>query len=347
MAINLDKVDVGDDHPPYVIAEISCNNNGRLDTALDLIRAAKQAGANAVKFQAYTADTITMNSRHESFYIKEGLWKGYYLYDLYKKSETPFEWFPHLFDFAREQGITPFASVFDRSSVDMLERLDCPFYKIASFEFTDVPLVEYVASTGKPIILSTGMASHDEIKNTVNALPPWHSIALLHCISSYPAQMEDTNLWMIQYLKSNFLVPVGFSDHAPWIMAAPVAIASGACIIEKHIMLQDGERPLDYEFSLGPSSFALMTGWIHAAWKSLQAGKRPESETASRSFRRSIYAVRDISSGEVLSSDNIRSIRPGAGLPASLLPLVLGKVCVRDVSCGCPLLSDDVEMDAK
>ena len=344
MKVTLADRDVGDDYPPYVIAEIGASHQGDLKKALRLIVAAKQAGADCVKFQAYEPDTITMNSDHPDFLIKDGPWKGRKLYELYEEAYTPFKWFPDLFAMAKELGITAFASVFDRSSVDMLEKLNCPFYKIASFEFCDIPLIQYVASTGKPLILSTGMASHAEIKQVDGSIDPWYARVYLHCVSGYPIELKDANLMRIKYLRSNYLVPIGLSDHTlGWI--APVAgVTLGACVVEKHLTLDRQEGGPDVAFSLEPVEFRYMVDAIQATHEALKPSVAA-SEQVHLPYRRSLYAAADIAAGERLSSENVCSIRPGGGLAPQLYPYVLGVAACRSVRRGHPLSLDDLHMD--
>lgn len=344
MKIKLADREVGDDFPPYVIAEISGNHGGLQSQAWALIKAAKAAGADSVKFQAYTPDTITMRSDHPSFRINNGGWSGLDLYELYSDAHTPFEWFPEMFALAKDIGITAFASVFDRSSVDMLEKLDCPFYKIASFEFCDTPLIEYVAKTGKPIILSTGMTSPDEIAETervIQGTNVWYPHAYLHCVSGYPAKPKEYNLHKIKYLRSKYLVPVGVSDHSIPNIVPVAAVTIGASIIEKHIKLSHGDRVHDSAFSLVPEEFRSMVDAVKETYEAIQPSEAL-SEKSSLPFRRSLYAVKDVAAGERFSELNVRSIRPGDGLSPRLYAYVLGATASRNVKSGSPLSQDDL-----
>lgn len=340
MKISLANREIGEGCPPYAVAEISGNHNGDLKQALRLIVAAKKAGADSVKFQAYEPDTITLD--HPKFVIKDGPWAGRKLYDLYREAHTPFAWFPDLFAVAREIGITPFASVFDKSSVDMLERLNCPAYKIASFELCDIPLIEYVAQTGKPMILSTGMASDQDIWEADDAINLSVPRMFLHCVSGYPTPPEEANLSRIPYLRSKLVLPIGFSDHTLGHTVTVAAVALGACLIEKHLCLEDAEGP-DSGFSLEPAEFLQMVHETRLTYSACAGGQSP-SEQASVGFRRSLYAVQDIQEGERLSAENIRSIRPGGGLAPSLYGRILGAKACRTILRGDPLSLDDLSM---
>jgi len=309
---------------PYVIAEVSCNHQGDLGTALELIEVAKWAGADAVKFQAYTPDTITLDCNKPDFIIQDGLWKGRTLYDLYKETYTPFEWFPKLFKEAKKVGIPIFASVFDRSSIDMLRELNCPAFKIASMELVDTPLIAYAARTGKPLIISTGMGSEQDISEALTAVGN-HQVAFLHCTSEYPQTVEWSSLQGILKLRADLGkdIPVGVSDHTPGNLVVPVAsTALGAAIIEKHLKLKDGETE-DNEFSLVPETFKSMVALVNITYEAMQ--QREFVSNPSRQLRRSLYAVADIEKGQTFTEDNIRSIRPGFGLSPKHLPRLLGR----------------------
>ncbi len=316
--------EIGGGLGPYIVAEASCNHGGILNNALSLIDAAKYGGADAVKFQAYTPDTITLNCNKPDFIIQEGLWKGRNLYDLYTQTHTPFEWFPKLFKHAEKTGITLFASVFDNSSVDMLESLGCPAYKIASMEITDTPLIRYAANTGKPMIISTGMADYNEVLQAF-AVCDKDSVAFLHCTSEYPGTVEWSDLYRIPELRLVLgrNIPIGVSDHTAG--PAIVAIASTAlqaAIIEKHLCLETvhGE---DWEFSLPPEEFKMMVELVRHTHEAMKP--RVFATNPSRQLRRSLYAVTNIKSGETFTPDNLRSIRPGYGLAPNCLPRLLGK----------------------
>lgn len=327
--------DIGPQHRPYIIAEVSCNHNGYIENALELIKAARYAGADAVKFQAYTPDTMTLDCVKPDFIIQGGIWKGQTLYNLYNKTYTPFEWFPKLFKAAQAEGITIFASVFDPSAVDMLEEIGCPAYKIASMEITDVPLIAYAASKGKPLIISTGMAKLTEVLDAREAAGP--NSAFLHCTSEYPGTVELADLSGIHRLR-NFLndrfdgAVVGVSDHTGDSPIVPVAAtALGACIIEKHIMLDMSETE-DREFSLTPKEFKWMVKHVREAYEAIQV--RDFSCNPSLQFRRSLYAIEDIRCGEKITDHNVRSIRPGYGIAPKHLPRLIGKTATQNYRKG-------------
>lgn len=330
---------IGPDRPPYIVAEISSNHGGQLKVALDLIRLAAEAGADAVKFQAYEADTITLPARRPEFFIREGLWQGQYLHDLYKICETPFRWFPELARCADDHGVTWFASVFDRSSVDMLMRLSCPAFKIASFELVDLPLIRHAAATGKPMILSTGMADYDEIDDAINATVSggkFRAAVVLHCVSGYPTPPGEAGLARLADLRASIgKIPVGISDHTTGIEIPIAATALGACMIEKHFKSRT-LRTVDGKFSLAPATFKQMVEGVRIAWAAMAAAPA-ESEEAQRPLRRSLFAVADIEAGETFTEANVRSVRPGNGLPPKELPNVLGKKAACAIEYGTPL----------
>lgn len=331
--------EIGPNHPPYVIAEISANHNGSLDRALRLIDAAKYAGADGVKFQCYEASTITLDCDGPGFVLEDGPWKGKRLFDLYRKAQTPFAWFPALFERARAIGITAFSSVFDRSSIDLLESLGCPAYKIASFELTDLPLIRYAASTGKPIILSTGMGSEQEINQAWRTIRALTDGIALHCVSGYPTPASESNLTLIALWRASG-TPVGISDHTTGIEIPIAATALGACVIEKHLKL-DRARTVDSAFSLVPNNFKAMVDAVRNTWAALQPS-RAQSEEASRPLRRSLYAVADIPAGSPFTNENIRSIRPGHGLPPATIDEVIGKTAARAIARGEPMTADAI-----
>lgn len=326
---------------PYLIAEASCNHNGQLSTALKLIEQAKQSGADAIKFQAYTADTITIDSDGPDFIIKDGPWAGRKLYELYQKTQTPFEWFPSLFEHAKKVGITLFASVFDKSSIDYLKKLDCPAYKIASMEVIDYPLVSHAHSTGKPVIISTGMATIDEYVYAAD-----YAHAILHCVSGYPTPFTGMNLSEIERLKDEFPGHfIGVSDHSVGHEVPIVATALGASIIEKHFMLGD-ELTEDYPFSLSPIQFRMMARGVHRAWEAMQEPKTEVSaEDSSRQLRRSLYVVKDVKKGDPFTEDNVRSIRPSYGMAPGRLPWVLRQKAATDIARGTALSGDLIDTD--
>lgn len=342
--ITIDNQKIGLDHPPYIIAELSANHNGDINRALKIIEEAKRAGANAVKLQSYTPDTITIDCDSKDFQITGGLWNGQTLYQLYQSAHLPWEWHKQLFDKAKEIGITIFSSPFDNTAVDMLEELDAPAYKIASFEAIDLPLIEYVAKTGKPIIISTGLANKKEIKEAIDTAQKagCTQLVILHCVSSYPAPACEYNLATIPDMAKEFGVLTGLSDHTIDNTTAITSIALGACVIEKHVTLnRDGGGP-DDSFSLEPKELTQLCHHTKTAW--LARGKvnyaRTESEQSNLTFRRSLYLVDDVKKGETLTEKNVRSIRPGFGLPPKYLPDILGKKINCDMSRGSPLTMD-------
>jgi N-acetylneuraminate synthase len=329
---------IGASHSPYVLAELSANHNGKLQRALDTITAAKQAGASAVKLQTYTADTMTIDCDKEDFQIRDGLWEGYKLYDLYKWAETPFEWHKAMFDHARKIEMTCFSTPFDETAVDLLEDFNVPAYKVASFEATDLPLVRYIASTKKPMIISTGMANLEEIEEVVATAKDagCKDLILLHCISSYPAPAEQSNLMTIPDMQKRFGALVGLSDHTIGNTTAITSIPLGACFIEKHFMLDNNEDGPDSAFSMTPEVLESLCNEADIAWRSLgTAGYdlKPAEEQNLR-FRRSVYFVRELSKGDIIKSSHIRRIRPGFGLPPKFEKDLIGKRVTCDVSPG-------------
>ena len=320
---------IGRGHPPYVIAELSANHNGDLAQALRIIDAAQEAGADAVKIQTYRPDTITLKSDAPEFRITEGLWAGRTLYDLYEWAHTPWEWHEALFAHAASRGITLFSSPFDPTAVELLEGLGAPAYKIASFEAVDLPLIRTVAATGKPMIISTGMADLEEITEAVAAAREGgcRELALLHCVSGYPAPASDYNLATLADMAAKLDLPVGLSDHTLDNTTAIASVALGAGIIEKHMTLDRAGGGPDDSFSLEPAEFAALCRGARSAWEAIGQVDygRKSSEQTNVKFRRSLYAVRDIAEGEALSADNIRSIRPGFGLAPREYDTVIGR----------------------
>jgi pseudaminic acid synthase len=345
--LTLGKRQVGAGQPVYVVAELSANHSGSLDVARELVRAAHAAGADAVKLQTYTADTLTIRSDRSEFRIGGGtLWDGRTLYDLYQEAATPWEWHADLFAEARRLGIDCFSTPFDASAVDFLEQFNPPAHKIASFELVDLALLRKVAVTRRPVILSTGMATLEEITDAVAALREagCRELALLKCTSSYPAPAEEANLRTIGHLASTFNCPVGLSDHTLGIACPVVAVSLGACLIEKHFTLSRKSPGPDSAFSLEPAEFAEMVRAVRMAEAmlgSVHYGLTP-AEVKSRVFRRSLFAVADIAAGERFTEHNVRSIRPGHGLPPKNLPQILGKRAARAISRGEPLAWDCV-----
>ncbi len=336
--------DIGKEYPPFIVAEMSANHNGSIENALKIIEAAKQAGADAVKLQTYRADTITLNSDAEEFQIHGGLWDGKTLYQLYEEAHTPWEWHAPLFEHARNLGITIFSSPFDNTAVDLLEDLNAPAYKIASFEAVDLPLIKYVARTGKPMIISTGMADVEEIQEAIDAARSGgcKELAILHCVSGYPAPAEDYNLRTITDMIQRFGLVTGLSDHTLDNSTAITSVAMGASIIEKHFTLDRNGGGPDDSFSLEPAQLAALCRDCKTAWASL--GKvdygRKSSEQGNVKFRRSLYFVKNMKAGEVITPDAIRSVRPGFGLPPKHYEAVLGKHINRDTSFGTPVAWD-------
>ncbi|SDS26383.1 N-acetylneuraminate synthase [Halopseudomonas sabulinigri] len=338
---------IGLDAEPYIIAELSANHNGRLETALQIIEQAKHAGADAIKLQTYTADTITLNCETEDFQIKGGLWDGKSLYRLYEEAHMPWDWHAPLFECARQHDITIFSSPFDNTAVDLLEDLNAPAYKIASFEAIDLPLIRYVASTGKPMIISTGMADADEISEAIEAARSGgcKELAVLHCVSGYPAPAEDYNLRTIQDMMQRYGLVTGLSDHTLDNTTAIASVVLGASIIEKHFTLDRSGGGPDDSFSLEPPELMALCRDSKTAWRAL--GKvdygRKSSEQGNARFRRSLYITSALRKGDVLTRDNVRSVRPGFGLPPKMLEEVLGRRVNRDVEFGAALTQDLIE----
>lgn len=332
---------IGPTQPPYVIAELSANHNGNLKRALAIMTAAKEAGASAVKLQTYRPDTITLKSERPEFQIHGGLWDGHSLYDLYEWAHTPWEWHQALFAKGRELGLTVFSSPFDFSAVDLLESLDCPAYKIASFELVDLPLIRYAAQTGKPLIMSTGMANEAEIAAAVEmALKHGNGqLALLHCVSGYPAPAAEYNLRVIPMLRQRFGVEVGLSDHTLGSATAIAATALGATLIEKHFTLARADGGPDCAFSMEPAELAELVASVNTAQAALGVAdyQLTQSEQGNRAFRRSLYLVKEIAAGERLTEAHIKSVRPALGLPPADYDRLLGKRVNRDMSANQPL----------
>lgn len=335
---------IGAGYEPYVICELSGNHNGSLERALAMIDAAADTGADAIKIQTYTADTITMDVDRPEFKIHGGLWDGRSLYELYQEAQTPYEWHAALFERAAKRGVTLFSSPFDESAVDLLDGLGAAAFKIASFEAVDLPLIAYAAAKGKPLIISTGMANLTEMTaardTALSAGAP--GVVMLHCVSSYPAALEDANVRTVADMATRFASPIGLSDHTHGTAASVAAIALGACVIEKHFTLARSDGGPDAAFSLEPAEFTALVRDCKDAWTALGRAHYDllGSETANRQFRRSLYISADVKAGEVLTRANVRSIRPGNGLPPAELAKVLGKPAARDLSRGEPLAWD-------
>ena len=347
MNIEIDGRKIGLGYPPYLVAELSANHNGSLQRALDSITAAKNAGADAIKLQTYTADTITLDCDNEDFIIKHGPWKGYKLYDLYKEAETPFEWQKELFKHARKIGITCYSTPFDETEVELLDDLTCPAYKIASFEIVDIPLIRYIAQTGKPMIISTGMASFEEIQTAITAANDYgcEELIVLHCVSSYPASIEQSNLLTIKHMQESLNVPIGLSDHSIGSLVATGAVALGACFIEKHFKLDESDVGPDAHFSMTPSEFENLCISTKECW--LAMGKvdydRGVVEKENLIFRRSLYFAKDCYKGNILGLKDIKRVRPGFGMSPIMAEKIIGRTLKKDVAFGSPVKEDDFE----
>ena len=332
----------------FIIAELSANHNGDIETAKKTVIAAKNSGADAIKLQTYTADTITLNSNKEDFRINQGtIWDGKLLYDLYKEAYTPWEWQIEIFDLAKELGLVCFSSPFDHSAVDFLETLDCPIYKIASFEITDIPLISYVASKGKPIIISTGIAQHEDIYLAVEACKKQGNsdITLLKCTSSYPAPIEEANISLMQQIAKDFQVKVGLSDHTMGSTLPIIATALGASVIEKHFILDRSIGGPDASFSMNEREFSEMVKQIRAAEKSLGSTnyKLSKKQEEAKAFSRSLYISKEIKKGEIASKENIKSVRPGYSLHPKHFPQIVGKKAKKNFSIGDRISLSDFE----
>ncbi len=331
---------IGTHCPPYVVAELSANHNGSLQRALDTLDAVKKAGADAMKLQTYTADSMTIESDDQAFKIDDGLWAGNTLYQLYQHGSTPYAWHKALFDHARAIGLTLFSSPFDEQAVDLLESLGAPAYKIASFEMTDIPLISYVAKTGKPIIMSTGVAGHTEIVDALHAarLQGCKDIVLLQCTSCYPAPVAQANLRAIPAYAARYAVCSGLSDHTLGNTVAIAAVALGACMVEKHVTLDRASPGLDSDFSIEPAELAVYCEQLRQSWSALGNGCIDNrGEAAGARFRRSLYVVEDIRKGECFDRRHVRSIRPAGGLPPKYYAQLMGKCCTQDLLRGTAL----------
>ena len=339
--IEIDDRRVGPDCPTYIVAEMSANHNQDFEQAVQIIQAAKEAGADAVKLQTYTPDTLTIDCDNEYFRITGTLWDGRTLYDLYGEAYTPWDWQPRLKEIANELGLDLFSTPFDATAVDFLEEMGVPVYKVASFENVDLPLLRRIARTGKPMIMSTGMAALAEIDEAVRTIREagGGQLALLKCTSAYPALPEEMNLRTIPHLAEAFGVPVGLSDHTLGIAVPVAAVALGACIVEKHFALSRALPGPDSAFSLEPHEFEAMVEAVRTTEKARGTVRYGVSggEAESRVFRRSLFVVRDVKSGEIFTTDNVRPIRPGYGLHSRYLDEVLGRRASRDIKRGTPL----------
>ena len=338
---------IGAAHSPYVIAEMSANHNGNIQTAFRIIEEAKSSGVDAVKIQTYRPDTITLKSELPDFQIKDGLWAGRTLYELYEWAHTPWDWHKPLFAHARQLGITIFSSPFDNTAIDLLEDLNAPAYKIASFEAVDLPLIKYAASTGKPLIISTGMADSDEIAEAIDAAREGgcQELAILHCVSGYPAPAEDYNLRTIPDMMKRYGVVIGLSDHTLDNTTALTSVALGASIIEKHFTLNRQGGGPDDSFSLEPADLAALCQGAKTAWQSLGRVDydRKSSEQGNVMFRRSLYFVKPLKAGQRVTADAVRSVRPGFGLAPKHLDAVIGATMKCDVTCGVAVSFDQLQ----
>lgn len=352
--IYIDGKPISENNPPFIIAEMSANHNGSIERAFATIESAAKCGVDAIKMQTYTADTMTIDCDKEDFVLRGGLWNGYKLYDLYKWAETPFSWHKEIFAYAKKLGITIFSTPFDESAVDLLESLNNPAYKIASFEILDLPLLKYVASTNKPIIISTGMASEEEISEALETIlhEGNNQICLLHCISSYPAPIEESNLIQIKNLKEKYGLLTGLSDHTMGITAAITSVGLGACLIEKHFTLSRKDKGPDSDFSLEPNEFRNLCIEAKNSWKAIGSknfmkNDRSMLEKSNRDLRRSIYFIKDKKAGEIIESSDLKRIRPGKGLPPKYLDKLIGLKLSHDVSRGDPTRWDLFEKEYK
>ncbi len=332
----------------FIIAELSANHGGKLEIALETVRAAKRAGADAIKLQTYTADTITLNVRNDNFKIKHGThWDGQYLYDLYKEASLPWEWHAPIMEEAKKQGLVCFSSPFDKTAVDFLEKLNVPAYKIASFEINDIPLIEYVASKGKPVIISTGIAGMEDIELAIDTCKRAGNsqITLLKCTSEYPAAPEGANLITIPDMKKRFNVEVGLSDHTMGIEGPVVAVALGAKVIEKHFILRKDIGGADAHFSLDEAEFKMMVDAVRTTEKML--GKvdyeLTDKKKKSREFSRSLFIAEDVKQGETFTEENVRSVRPNYGMHTKYLKDIIGKKAKQDIAKGTPLQKEMIE----
>jgi pseudaminic acid synthase len=332
---------IGNEYDPYIIAELSANHGGSIERAKASIKAAKFAGASAVKMQTYTPETMTIESNKDDFLIKSGLWEGYNLFNLYKEAFTPFEWHKELFNYARQIGITIFSSPFDETAVDLLSSLDTPAYKIASFELTDLPLIKYVAKKNKPMLISTGMASIDEIAETLEVCKTNgnNELLLFHCISSYPAPVKDTNLLNIKALKKEFEVLVGLSDHTTTNLASTIAVSLGAVAIEKHFKLDQKDCGPDESFSITPDKLKDLVNECNLTKLAMGSTvfTRSSKEADNMKFRRSIYFINNLKKGHIISKNDIRRIRPGFGLKPKYFNDIIGLELCFDVEKGDPV----------
>ena len=341
--------EISSNRPPYIIGEISANHNGSIQRAKDTILAAKNTGVNAVKIQTYTPDTMTIDVENADFYIKDGLWKNRSLYDLYGEAYTPYEWHGELFKFAHDIGVTLFSSPFDESAVDLLDSLNVPAFKVASFEIVDLTLIKYIASKKKPILMSTGMASLEEIGNAIDSAKSAgnQDLALFHCISSYPAPISESNLNSITILRKEFGVQVGLSDHTIGNLASVLATSLGASIIEKHFTLNRSDGGVDNSFSLEPKEMKSLVKETREAFSALGPNtfSRSTLEESNKVFRRSLYFVKDVNQGDVLTKESVRRIRPGFGLEAKYYERAIGSKSLKAAKKGDRLTLEHFTVD--
>ena len=343
----IDGKQIGLNNEPYIIAELSANHCGSIDLAKKTIKAAKTNGADAIKIQTYNANSMTIDCDKDDFLIKEGTWKGYKLYDLYKEASTPYEWHKELFEFAKEQNITIFSTPFDEEAVDLLNELDTPAFKIASFEIIDLPLIKYVAKKNKPILLSTGMASEDEIDDAVNVAKNngCGDILLFHCISDYPASTKDSNINLIKTFKNKYEIEIGLSDHTLNNTSALAAVTMGAAAIEKHFILSRKNIGPDSSFSIEPEELKELKLATKECWQALGSGEfeRADPEFKNMIFRRSLYFVEDLESGDIIKRKNIRRIRPGYGISPKFLEQIINKKVKKSVKRGDRVTWESIE----
>lgn len=346
--MKIKNIEIGGENPVFIIAELSANHNGSLETAIETIKAAKRTGANAVKLQTYTPDTMTIDAKNPDFMLSQGtIWDGKYLYDLYKEAYTPWEWHEQLFKAAEEEGLVCFSSPFDATAVELLEKLNAPAYKIASFEITDIPLIELVASKGKPIIISTGIAEKEDIELALDACHRVgnRNVALLKCTSSYPAPIEEANMVMVKDLAERFNVISGLSDHTMGNSVPIVATCFGAKIIEKHFILNKEIGGPDASFSMDEQEFTNMVKAVREAEKAIGVVdySLTDKQKKGRDFSRSLYVVKDVKAGDIVTQENVRSIRPGYGLHPKYYSQIVGKKILTDLQKGTRLSFKDLE----
>ena len=348
-SITIDNRVISQDNPPYIIAEMSANHNGDIDNAFKIIKEAKNAQADAVKIQTYTAETITLQSNTNDFLIKDGLWAGRSLYDLYEEAHMPWEWHRPIFEYANDIGITIFSSPFDKTAVDLLEKLDAPAYKIASFEAIDLPLIRYVASTSKPMIISTGMADKDEIREAIDCAKDagCKQLAILHCVSGYPAPSSEYNVQTLEDMINEFGLVSGLSDHTGGNITSITSIAKGASIIEKHFTLDKNGGGPDDSFSLEPNEMKALCIESKEAWECLgqvDYGKK-SSEMGNIKFRRSLYFTQSLKKGDIISSEAVRSVRPGYGIAPKYIDKIIGSIAKSDIKKNSPVGTEYINND--